>query len=227
MENTKKIVFIIISFLFLSGCTSQKKEGLSLPNNLFKDSKSNIIFRVPLRNYDKAHNQKGMTIKNDSINFSYVYDIESKEYRKNNDVIDWKTFKNIFNDAENEKKVNFDDQSVLTYNCYFEDKNNFYMFPTFSTSFIMIKNKSYDVLGGAYLKINNEIYHLGIKVESADIKTFKTLRLRNEVDYYRESIGMDKNYLYSGNSIMTYDRFKRYYSSNKDLKSKYFKDQKE
>ncbi|HEX8577654.1 MAG TPA: DKNYY domain-containing protein [Flavobacterium sp.] len=218
MENTKKIVFIIISFLFLLGCNSQKKEALSLPNNLFKDEQGNIIFRVPFRNYDKEQDQKGMIINNDTINFTHVYDIELKEYKKNNDVIDWKTFKNIFNNPENEGKANIDEQSVLNYDCYYEDKNNFYMFPTFGTSFLMIKNKKYDVLGGAYLKINNQIYYLGIKVESADIKTFKTTRLRNEVDYYRESIGMDKNHLYSGSSIMNYDTFKKNFSSNNELK---------
>ena len=208
--------------MFLTGCNSQKKQELNLPNNLLKDTKGNILFRVPLHTNNTGKEQKGMSIKNDSINFTHVYDIDSKVYKNNNDVIDWKTFKNIFNNRENEEKVNFDEQSVLSYNCYFEDKNNFYMYPTFSTTFLMIKNKNYNVLGGSYLKINNQIYHSGIKVDSADIKTFKTLRLRNEVDYYRESIGMDKNHLYSGNTIMTYDTFKRNYFSNKELKNKYF-----
>lgn len=221
MENTKKIALIIIYFLFLTGCNSQKKDGLHLPNNLFKNDNGDIIFKV--NNHERVTKKKGMTIINDSINFSHVFDIDSKEYKEIKNVIDVKSFRNIFNNPENEKKVYFDDQSVLWYECYYEDKNSLYIYPTNGTDFLMIKNKNYEVLGGAYLKINNQIYYLGYLVPSADIETFKTIRLRNGVDFYRESIGMDKNHLYSGSSIMTYDFFKDNYSSYKELKEKYFK----
>lgn len=221
MENTRKIIFILLCFLSLTGCNSQKKEELQLPNNLFKDNKENIIFRV--NNYENLKENKGMFIKNDSLNFTHVFNIQSKEYKKNNDVIDWKTFKNIFNNPNNEKKANIDEQSVLSYNCYFEDKNNFYFYPSFGNKFMFIKSKNYEVLGGAYLKFNNKIYYSGIEVVVADVKTFKIIKLRSDVDYYRHNIGVDDKHLYSGDIEMTYDMFKRNFSSNIDLETKYFK----
>lgn len=222
MENTKKIVLIIISFLCLISCNSQNSKELHLTNNLFKDAKGNIIFAV--NDYEKTKEQKGMTVKNDSIYFSHVYDIKTNEYKKNNEVIDWKTFRNIFNNPKNEKKVN-DEQSEVAYNCYFEDKNNFYLYPFLGTKLFMIKGNNYEVLGGAYLKINNEIYWRAEKIPFVDLNTFKTIRLRSNVDYYQTSIGMDKNHLYMGNKIMTYDVFKENFS-DEELKIKYFKKEK-
>lgn len=221
MENTKKIVLILItSFFCFVSCNSQDKEIQPLNNNLFKDDKGNIIFRV--HDYENTKGQKGMTVKNDTLNFTHVYDIKTNQYKKNNDVIDWETFQNIFNNQENLKKVK-EEQYVISFNCYFEDKNNIYMYPFLGTKLLMIKGTDYEILGGAYLKINNEIYWRAEKIESVDVKTFKTLKLINAIDYYEASVGMDKNHLYVGNEIMSYKIFKERYYKYTELKIKYFK----
>jgi hypothetical protein len=223
MENTKKIAVLIILVLSMICCNSQKGKKLNLTNNLFKDDKGNIVFRIP--DYEKMQVQQGMTIKNDSINFSFVYDVKNKEYIKTNDIIDWETFQNIFNNPENEIKVN-EDQYTVDLNCYFEDKNNFYLYPFLGTKLFMIRNNNYDILGGAYLKINDEIYWRAEKIDSVDIKTFKVIKLKSSIDYHEGAIGIDKNHLYKGNKVMGYEEFKSKYSNYDKLKSKYFKKQK-
>jgi len=218
-----KAVLFLLLVVFFASCNYQNKEIPSLSNNLFKDGKLNIIFRV--RNYDGVKEQKGMTIKNDSLNFSHVYDSKTNKYIKNNEVIDWETFDNIFNNPENVKKTK-ETQNVVDYNCYFSDKNNTYLYPFLSTKLVLIRGNDYEVLGGFYLKLNNEIYWWGEKLKSVDIKTFKTIQLINDVDYHEDSVGSDKNHLYFGNEIMNYKRIKDRYSRSgryEELKRKYFK----
>ncbi|OXA89515.1 DKNYY domain-containing protein [Flavobacterium hercynium] len=222
MENTKKIVLLlIISFFSLTGCKSQNKEIKLLSNNLYKDDKGNIIFRI--RDLEGLKEEKGLTVKNDTLNFSHVYDSKTNTYIKNNEVIDWETFDNIFNDPKNVEKTK-EKQNGITFYCYFSDKNNMYLYPFLSTRLLFIKGNDYEVLGGAYLKVNNEIYWKAKKLESVDIKTFKTIQVINAADYHESSIGSDKNHLYIGSKIMSYEIFKYRYSEYQELKNKYFKD---
>lgn len=218
----KTVLYLLLLVFFIS-CKSQNKEIPSLSNNLYKDEKGNIIFRI--LSYQDLKEQEGMTVKNDILNFSHVYDSKTNTYIKNNEVIDWETFDNIFNDPENVEKTK-ETQNDVNYDCYFSDKNNMYLYPFLSTKLVLIKGNDYEVLGGYYLKLNNEIYWWGEKLKSVDIETFKTIQLINDVDYHEDSVGSDKNHLYSGNEIMSYKRFKERYSRigrYKELKNKYFK----
>ncbi|OXA89513.1 DKNYY domain-containing protein [Flavobacterium hercynium] len=219
IKMNKTVLYLLLLVLLIS-CKAQNKEIKLLSNNLYKDDKGNIIFRI--RDLEGLKEEKGMTVKNDSLNFSHVYDSKTNTYIKNNEVIDWETFDNIFNDPKNVEKTK-EKQNGITFYCYFSDKNNTYLYPFLSTRLLLIKGNDYEVLGGAYLKVNNEIYWKAKKLKSVDIETFKTVQLVNTADYHELSIGSDKDHLYGGNEIMSYKEFKDRYRTDEELERKYFK----
>jgi hypothetical protein len=230
MENTKKIIFFLLLLLSLISCNSQDRKGFDLPNNLYKDSVGNIIFRVPAIPLNE-HKKKGIYFKNDSINFTHVYNQKSNNYIKNNDIIDYETFKNIFSISDNVSKIktnitSFEERYVK--DTYYEDKNNLYIYNSFNEVFMKLEVKEYELLGGNYLKNSGDIYCNGEKIENVDIKTFKLIKVFKP-DEGMFDIGIDKNHLYFRSGVMDYDIFKRFNweeLQKKEFTKKYFKDKK-
>ncbi len=228
MESSKKVAFFIVFLVTLISCNSQNRKGLDLPTNLHKDSVGNIVFRV--KDYEKRLT-KGMYLKNDSINFTHVFCEKSNNYIKNNGTIDYSTFRNIFSISSNLNKIITQNnleyfKDIYNLNNYYEDKNNLYIYNTTKSMFIVLKNKNYEVLGGNYLKHGNDIYSSGDKLENVDIKTFISIQILDLDDGYNKNLGMDKDHIFLGSSVMDYKSFKRFLWTSfdkKELENKYFK----
>ena len=89
---------------------------------------------------------------------------------------------------------------------YFKDKNYIYMYrdditkeDNFPFFFVAGKANNYKVLGGAYLQIKDKIYCKGELLNEADVKTFKTAKMRLQHSEWFITIGFDKRKIYLEN----------------------------
>lgn len=130
----------------------------------------------------------------------------------NNEIVkglDIKTFKIVSQDSE---KINFFKDKNHLYNEYaeimeniyaktfeilkdekYKDKNGIYRYVSnrFYIDFESMDSKSYEKLGGAYVKYKNNIYWYNVRIKNADVNSFKILD--DNMSYAK-----DRNHIYNG-----------------------------
>jgi len=214
-----KILFYATFLVIIFSCKRHDENY----NNTFlvKDGDGQILFKAPY--YSKSANDKSFYTKNDTVFFKVVYTLNNSELPLK-DVIDINTFVLIPNTEAEKKKINnIYYQNNLFYN-YFKDKNYVYIYDDNSSKprfFQVGSSSNYNLLGGAYLKINNKIYWRGLEVVKADINSFKVMNVQKNKSEWEASIGIDQNYLYSGNIIMTLKQFNENYLWEENQKKNY------
>lgn len=213
MENSKKIVLGLLFFYGL-GCIKQKCI-IKNPTILFRDKQGQLMFRVSYYKNGYLDTVYITKVKNDNSEA----DIE--------DIIDPETFDLLYKFKKDSLKINNLYEIVNPCNCYYRDKKHIYFFQE-TPHPVLINMASlidYEVLGGAYLKVNNKIYWAAQEVKQADINTFHTGNIQGNNTEWEWTVGFDKNNIYSGAIVMTQKRFEsgHYLWQDEDsLRKKYF-----
>ncbi|WP_062054654.1 DKNYY domain-containing protein [Aquimarina longa] len=228
MSLLKKIILPIILVLTLSFCVDQKKSTIKNKNLLTIDANKNLVFKIP--NYTKLSNtQDGYYIKEDSVFYTHINESSlDNSGKKLAEVIDQKTFDVLYNTEESKAKIKNEYYITNPLNNYFRDKNHIYIYQYMHSS----KPKLFKagditeckILGGAYIQVGDTIYWRGEKLHDIDIATFRTTNVIGAKSEWETTIGIDKNHLYSGNTIMTYKNFKNHYiwQNEEDIAKHYF-----
>jgi len=197
MENTKKIMCIYLSILFLISCT------YNIKNKNYLITKQNELY-FKHHTFSNISKQYDSFKEKDSVYFKNVY--HEGKMISNKEIIDPESFDLLYNDENFRKRVN--NEFYLRDKCdyYFKDKNYIYMYKDDSTNennipffFIAGKSTDYKVLGGAYLQIKDIIYCKGEILNGVDVKTFKTAKIRLEHSEWSMTIGLDKKNIYLEN----------------------------
>ncbi len=225
MENTKKVILFILIVLTLPSCVGQKKDAIKNKSFIVHDTLGAFLFKMP--NYNKLSNsqEEEYYIKNDSVFYSYIYDINDDKSKKISDVIDPSSFDVLYNDEKD--KINneyYRSNPILT---YFKDKKNIYVYQYLYSKpkFYKVANSDeYTILGGAYVQIKDKIYWYGEELKGVDLDTFETVNVSKSNSEWESTIGMDKNHLYSGQLIMNFKQFdtKFFWDNKEELKKRYF-----
>lgn len=229
MENSKKMILYSLLVFFFFSCKGQEKESEKINKTFIQQDKvGNLWIKVPcFLDEKKADN---FYIKNDSIFFKSVTTSKNIQV-ENKNIIDIKTFVPIpLNEAEKGKINNSYYINNPFYN-YFRDKNYIYIYSEenfLSPTFLQIeKPNNYELLGGAYIRINDKIYWRGLEVLNADISSFKVINVQRNKSEWEASIGTDQKHIYSGDKIMIYQEFSKNYLWNNQVEyqKKYFPNQ--
>ena len=207
MENTKKVGFLFLILLILS-CTHNIKNVKYL-----KKEKGELFFKH--RTFSPSCSQKGSFIKGDSVFYENV--LYDNKLVKNKKIIDEATFDLLSNDMNDRKKIKNDYYLKSGNDYYFKDKNYIYIYrddftiPTNTPIFFIAgKTNNYEVLGGGFLKVGNEIYNKGYQIKNVNIETFKTGRMILKNSEWFITIGIDKNGFYFDNSRIDKSELPKY-----------------
>jgi len=225
MENTKKIVGIYLVLLFFISCTYSIKNK----NYLIK-KKNELYFKH--RTFSTQIKQEGSFKEEDTVFFKNVY-YEGKMI-SNKEIIDPGSFDLLYNDSSMKNQVNNEFYLRGGNDYYFKDKNYIYMYrdditkeDNFPFFFVAGKSNNYKVLGGAYLQIKDEIYCKGELLNEADVKTFKTAKMRLQHSEWFITIGFDKRKIYLENRKIDKSQLHLYvdriYEINTDSLSRMYK----
>ncbi|ROH98713.1 hypothetical protein EGI16_19275 [Chryseobacterium sp. G0240] len=205
MENTKKIILVILVFLFL-GCDSQKKYYDShfnqIPNteNL-KEIKLNLIRYENKLNIVSDY-IVGVSGKDEKINFEKkgfllqdsIYSSKTDSYQLVNNTIDLPTY------TEVEKNVLYKDKNNIYYNTTSRNSNYPYLILDLNAS-------QTKILPGGYIKDDKTVYSYGgiicTKIDSVDAENFSVIQLKDTITnklFYR---GRDQKSIYWNESKMS------------------------
>ncbi|MET3037960.1 DKNYY domain-containing protein [Chryseobacterium sp. NRRL B-14859] len=205
MENTKKIILVILVFLFL-GCDSQKKYYDShfnqIPNteNL-KEIKLNLIRYENKLNIVSDY-IVGVSRKDEKINFEKkgfllqdsIYSSKTDSYQLVNNTIDLPTY------TEVEKNVLYKDKNNIYYNTTSRNSNYPYLILDLNAS-------QTKILPGGYIKDDKTVYSYGgiicTKIDSVDAENFSVIQLKDTITnklFYR---GKDQKSIYWNESKMS------------------------
>lgn len=209
MENSKKIVFCSILLSLVLGCNKNIKNTsyiFFLNDTLcFKYYNINIGDTILLKEVDVNGEKKSLS-----------------------STIDVTTFDLLVN--------NMDDSIAIRNPYYIQNKNlnifrdKYYLYFLIDSSQnsgslkLICKTKDYKVLGGNYLKINNQIYNSIKKLQNVDVSTFKTIDVFRDRSEWLATLGIDKNYVYIGNRVLEKENaYQFHFSLNDSLYSSYFR----
>ena len=224
MENSKKIIALILPFLVLT-CVekvtyfNEQHERIRLPEgfrriklNLFIDSRNNTYFVTQSKVFYNDHDT--IKIKNEGLLLQdSIFDINFNSLFKTSEIVDTATYEEL------DKNLVYKDKKNVYFNRSSEQAEYpFYILDLSAANTIL--------LNGGYIKDRRSVYHYGfqcMKLENADAATFDVIKLRDTVDNSIFYIGKDKGHLYRHDSEMDRDdlRYLRISRQVRDSLAKY------
>jgi hypothetical protein len=211
MENKKKINPILFYFfpVLILSCMSTGKIQILNSDLLYYDTQKKLTLKI--------------TDDGEQVLITRVKTADAEKTLEKS--INPKTFNLLCKfKADSEKIANKYYIVNPVYN-YFKDNKRLYFFENKSKPWLIDMGtvNSYQVLGGLYLKTGNKIYCRALQVKDADTATFKVMHVIRPDSEWLKSVGIDKNYIYNEDQIMTKALFDRLYWTKKDsLKAIYY-----
>ncbi len=219
MENTKKISALILLVIFVN----YKLQTNEISNKAYlKIDKTGDIY---FKDYYFGQKYENAMVLKDSIFFKEAYSPENKKYLKNKEFLNPSEFKNIFSNQNNLNKINnsFTEQNQI--NIYFEDDDNLFIYNQEKLNFLIFMNKNYEIIGGYYLKINDQIYWKGNKVQKANPIKFDIINAYSKDVLEIITFGCDDKHIFNGTKIISFNEFndkELSWTNFEELKNKYF-----
>lgn len=219
MEDSKKLIILFFTFFcLLFSCKEivKKKEiqkTIKSPNLIVK---TNQGYKLRIESFKSGNDDffETFKIKNilgDSLAVEKLIDVETFENLAYTELY-----------KKNVKNKHFIANPIKT---YFIDKNYIYIYDYIygdDNFFIAGKAKDLEVLGGAYIKINNGIYYYGRILEGVDIESFKTINVIRRDSEWSATLGIDKKNVYLANRIESKEILLNNYFINDSIVKKYF-----
>lgn len=237
MENQKKIVGFLVVILFLTSCSNEpirKKDKSNVDNeNLsfsaerylgrIKNKDSNLIFEVRSIVTPDSKVNGYFFIENNVAQFTHLINPYG-DTLKVHETIDSLTFRVVGLSNEEKRKIRnpyfFDGR--MRY--YYYDNMNFYAYlDQDSPQFLLLGKKSEaELLGGHFVRVKNQIFVQGVRIDSADVSTFHTIDIFwTEKTEWSRTIGLDNEHIYISEKILTKEGFDKLIA-NDSLKHIYF-----
>ena len=207
MENKTKIAVSVLLFIVSLFNQSCDNKPIRNPNLCIKTRAGNWYITL-----------------NDSVFIKEVIDEDKKVPISK--IIDFTTFDYLYKYKEDSVKFNNPFYSHNPSGIYYKDKNFLYFLIRDTSSHFLLHKKcrsnQYEILGGEYLKIFASVYYRDKAIVNADYNTFKTMNVTQYKSELDITVGLDKNNIFYGASVMSKGLFETLYWENKDSLKVYY-----
>ncbi|MFK7787789.1 MAG: hypothetical protein AB8B56_21890 [Crocinitomicaceae bacterium] len=237
MENQKKIVHLLLFSVLLVGCTNgpkKKVDSSKAPNQPIsaiemyeghvenRDGKR--VFLVRSINSEDSQVEEYCSIQKGTAQFTGCIN-PFGDTISIHEMIDSASFSVVGLKEDEKQKIRnpyFFDGRMHCY--YFDDVNFFAYLDQDSPDFLLLGKKSEtELLGGSFVRVADQIFVQGIKIDSADVNTFHTMEVFwSEKTEWSRTIGLDKNHIYISEKPLTEERFYKLITPNDSLRNIYF-----